>query len=177
MQSTGRVRSATQSHFAGRRPARLLLTGHIIVTVALIGAAFVLVGLGVSGLRGADPLTIFPAAHMVDAWVAAPLAILALTTGITQAFLTGRGLTDYWWVFIKLATTAVATVAVVFVLEPRLSDSAEAALTGQSYAPDEFLPLVVAPSVAVVLLVTNVILGIYKPGRRLRARPQRGAAA
>lgn len=175
MQSTDRA--ATPSRFAGSRPGRLLLTGHIIVTVALIGAAFVLVGLGVSGLRGADPRTIFPAAHMVDAWVVAPLAILALTTGITQAFLTGRGLTNYWWVVIKLATTALATVAVVFVLEPRLAGSAEAALAGQSYAPGEFLPLVVASSVAVVLLVTNVILGMYKPGRRLRARPQRGVVA
>lgn len=169
---TDRTLAATPSRSDASRPGRrLLLTGHIIVTVALIGAAAVLIGLGVAGMRGADPRTIFPAAHLVDAWVVAPLAILALTTGILQAVLTGRGLTTYWWVIFKLATTAVAALAVVFVLEPRLGGSAEAARAGQSYSPSEFLPLVAAPSVAALLLVTNVVLGVYKPGKpRLRAR-------
>lgn len=54
---------------------RLLLILHVAVAVGLLGAALVLVALGLAGLRGADPRTVYPAAHLVDAWVVTPLAV------------------------------------------------------------------------------------------------------
>lgn len=152
---------------AWRKP---LLTAHVAASVGLIGAALVLVGLGVAGLRGADPRTAYPAAHLVDAWVVAPLAVIALGTGVAQAVLSGWGLTTYWWVAIKLAITVASAVVVIVVLEPRLAASAEAAMAGHTFTTAEFLPLAIAPSVAVALLVVNVALGISKPGWRLRSR-------
>lgn len=49
-------------------------------------------------------------------------------------------------------------------LEPRLASSAQAALAGQPCSTSEFLPLAVAPTVAALLLVVNVVLGLFKPG-------------
>lgn len=145
-----------------------LLAGHVVVAVSLIGSDLVLIALGVSGLRGADPQIVYPAAHTVDAWIVAPLAILALATGILQAVVSEWGLVTYWWVTTKLAITAAAAVVVIVVLEPRLAASAGAAMAGESFSAAERLPLVIAPSVAVALLVLNVTLGLFKPGRRRR---------
>jgi hypothetical protein len=154
---------------------KLLLTGHVAVSVGLIGAAMVLLALGVAGLRGADPRTVYPAAHLVEAWVVAPLAVLALGSGVAQAVLMRWGLTTYWWVTTKLAITAVTVVVVIFVLDPRLGASAAAAAAGHTFTTAERLPLVIAPAIAVALLVLNVGLGVYKPSRRLRSHTKESA--
>lgn len=82
-----------------RRP---LLALHIVATVSLIGTDLVLIALGISGVRGADPETVYPAACVVEAWLVAPLVVLALGTGVLQAVRSGWGLVRHWWVAIKL---------------------------------------------------------------------------
>jgi len=144
-----------------------------VASVGLIGTALVLMALGISGVRGADPRTVYPAAYLVEAWLVAPLAVVALLTGVLQAVLSPWGLLRYWWVTINLATTAGFAGVALFVLLPRLEASADAA-TGpaaqEAFTIAERLPLAIAPSVAVALLVLNVALAVYKPGWRLRAR-------
>ena len=157
---------------------KLLLTVHVAATVSVLGTDLVLLALGLSSLGGADPRTIYPAAHLVGAWLVAPLAVLSLGTGLLLGILTPWGLFRYWWVTIKLAVTAVLTGVVLFVLVPRLG-AAAAAVTGP--APrllpiGERLPLIVAPAVASTLLALNVVLAIFKPTWRLRFRTG-GAAA
>ena len=147
---------------------KLLLTVHVVATVSLIGTTLVLMALGISGLRGADPRTVYPAAYLVEAWLVAPLAVLAFGTGLLQAVLTQWGLLKYWWVAIKLTTTLGFTGLVLFVLIPRLAASAEAATAAQTFTATERLPLALVPSVAVTVLIFNVALAIYKPGWRLR---------
>ncbi len=158
---------------AAQRPAsawrKPLLVIHVAASAGLIGAVLVLAALGVAGLRGADPRTVYPAAHLVDAWVVAPLAVLALATGVLQAVLGGWGLATHWWVTIKLAVTAATAAVVIVVLEPRLAASAEAAIAGQSFTTADFLPLATAPAAALTLLIANVALGISKPRWRRRS--------
>lgn len=149
-----------------RRHRKLLLTGHIVVSVGMVGAGLVMVGLGISGMRGADPRTVYPAAHLIDAWVLTPLALLALGTGLLQLAAGRWNARKDWWVTIKLATTAAMAAVVALVLEPRLAAVADAAIAGRTFTDAERLPLVVAPSAAVALLIVNVALGMYKPGRR-----------
>lgn len=152
---------------------KLLLTMHVAATVSVLGMDLVLLLFGIAGLRGTDPRTIYPAAHLVGAWLVAPLAVLSFGTGLLLGVLTPWGLVKYWWVAIKLAITAVLTGAVLFVLVPRLGAAATVVsgpaphlLTG-----GERLPLVIAPAVASTLLVLNVVLAIFKPGWRLWSRP------
>ena len=68
--------------------------------------------------------------------------------------------------------TIVLTGIVLFVLVPRLGMVA-AAVTASDSGPlpiGERVPLVIAPALASSLLLLNVVLAIFKPGRRLRAR-------
>ena len=148
---------------AGWRTA--LLTVHIVTSVGAIGAALVLLTFGIAGMNGADPRTVYPAAHLVEAWVIAPLAVLALGTGLAQALLLRWGLVRYWWVAIKLAITAVLTAVVFLVLEPSLAATAAA----ESLTDAQRTRVALFPAVAIALLVVNVVLGLFKPPWRLQA--------
>jgi hypothetical protein len=153
-----------------------LLIVHVVATVSLIGTTLVLIALGISGLRGADPRSVYPAAYLVEAWLVAPLAILSLSTGLLQAVLTRWGPLQYWWVVIKFTTTLGFTGLVLFVLIPRLAASAEAASAAQTFSAAERLPLALVPSVALTALILNVALAIYKPTWRLRGSTAAEAA-
>ncbi len=149
-----------------------LLTLHVATAVSVLGTDLVLLVLGISSVRGADPQTIYPAAHLVATWVLAPLAALALGTGVLLGLLTQWGLLRYWWVTIKLTLTAILTGVILFVLVPRLGLAAHAATTPEPspFTNAERLPLLVAPAAGVTLLILMVVLAIYKPGWRLRSR-------
>jgi hypothetical protein len=149
------------------KPARwrtALLTVHIVTGVGAIGAALVLLTLGIAGVRGADPRTVYPAAHLVEAWVIAPLALLALGSGVALALLFRRGLVRYWWVAIKLTITAALTAVVFLVLEPSLAATAAA----ESLTDAQRTRVALFPAIALALLVVNVVLGLSKPRWRLR---------
>ena len=145
---------------------KLLLTLHVATAVSVLGTDLVLLVLGISSVRGADPQTIYPAAHLVATWLLAPLAFAALGTGVLL------GLLRYWWVTIKLALTAILTGVILFVLVPRLGVAADAAtaLNPRPFTQAERLPLVVAPAAGVTFLILIVGLAIYKPPWRLRYR-------
>jgi hypothetical protein len=145
---------------------RALLTVHIATSVGLVGAAAVLAVLGLSGVGGADPRTVYPAAHLVEARVIAPLAVLALATGLLQARLSRWSLLRNRWVTVKLVVTAGLTAVVFTVLEPALAAVADAAVAGEPLAGAQRLRLLIFPLVAAALLLLNVALGVYKPDRR-----------
>ncbi len=151
---------------------KLLLSLHVATTVSILGTDLVLLTLGIASLGGANPRTIYPAAHLASAWLVAPLAVLSLGTGLLLGLLTQWGVFRYWWVTIKLVITIVLTAIVLFVLVPRLGIVA-AEVTASDPGPlseGSRLPLVIAPALASSLLLLNVVLAIFKPGRRLRAR-------
>lgn len=154
----------TSSRPAGWRVA--LLTVHVVASVGAIGAALVLLTLGIAGVLGADPRTVYPAAHLVEARVIAPLAVLALGSGVAQALFSRWGLMRYWWVAIKLTVTAVLTAVVFLVLEPSLAAMA----TAETLTDAQRMRVVLAPAAALALLVGNVVLGLTKPGRRMPVR-------
>lgn len=151
-----------------RRP---LLTIHVAASVSLLGAALVILALGVTGIGGADARTVYPATSVVESWLVVPLAIIALATGLLQALLTEWGLTRYWWPSVKLAITAMLTALALFVLAPGLASAAHAAMASPagSISDAQRLRIPVFPGIATVLLMVNVVLGLYKPGRRFRS--------
>jgi hypothetical protein len=149
---------------------KVLLTVHVMATVSVLGADLALLALGFAGLSGADPLTTYPAAHLVSARLMAPLALLALSTGLLQGILTPWGLFRYWWVTIKLTVTIILTGVVFFVLVPGL-DAAATSVSGPTphlLSSGERLPFVIGPAVSSALLALNVVLAIFKPGWRVR---------
>jgi hypothetical protein len=149
---------------------KLLLSFHVMTTVSVLGTDLVLLMLGIASLGGMDSRIIYPVAHLVSAWLVAPLAVLSLSTGLLLGWLSPWGLFRYWWVTIKLAITLVLTAIVLFVLVPRLGMLATS-VTASDAGPlsiGERVPLVIAPLIASSLLLLNVGLAIFKPSRRLR---------
>lgn len=144
-----------------------LLTLHVAASVSLIGTDLVLVLLGAWGVSGASAKSVFPAAYLVQAWLVAPLILIALGTGVLQGVLSSWGLVRYWWTTIKLAITALFTILIFAVLLPRLSHNADAANAGQAFSTAQFMTIVIVPAIAVALLVVNVALGLVKPRARL----------
>lgn len=150
----------------------LLLTVHVATTVSLLGADLALLALGITGARGADPQTVYPAARLVGTWLAAPLAVVSLGTGLLQAVLTHWGLVRYWWVTIKLGITVALASVLLVVLVPALSQVADIA-TGPAphlLTDGQRMRLAIAPAAAAALLALNVALSMYKPRWRLSSR-------
>jgi hypothetical protein len=89
----------------------------------------------------------------------------------------GRRLREAW-VVLKLAVTVALTALVVFVAEPGLAEAAASAVgdaetvTGRTRTTYGVVPLATA-----VLLLGNVMLGVYRPRRSVRgtAMDPRGA--
>ncbi len=146
-----------------------LLTTHIGATVGLLGADLALVALGIAGARGADPQTVYPAAHLVASSLAAPLAVLSLATGLLQGVLTQWGLVRYWWVTIKLTITVVLTALLVIVLVPGFGRVADIATgpTPHLITDAQRLRLAIAPAAASALLALSIALATFKPKWRV----------
>jgi hypothetical protein len=151
---------------------RLLLTIHIGVTVAVLGADLALLALGIAGLRGTDPRTVYPAAHLLGQWIALPLAAASLVTGVLLAATTTYQPWRYGWVVVKGVVTLVLTGLLLVLLVPGLGRAARAAT---ATLPDvthvQRVLYAIAPAAAAILLTLNLALGRYKPRlRRCAAR-------
>jgi hypothetical protein len=152
------------------RTRTLLRAFHIGATGSVLGADLALLTLGLSGLVGADPLTIYPAARLVAARVIVPLALVSLGTGVLLAVLTPWGLFRHLWITMKLAIVLLLTAAVLFVLVPGLGTTAAQVLALPTPAPGAVspMPLVIAPAVASTLIGVALVLAVIKPDWRRR---------
>ncbi|MCW3839096.1 hypothetical protein ONA70_03165 [Micromonospora yasonensis] len=156
---------------------RLLLAAHVIVTVGALGADAALLALGVSGLRGADPHAVYPAAYLLGRWLVAPLAIGSVLSGLALAAAGPWRPLRHGWVTVKLALAAVLAAAALALLVPRLGHAAAAAAVGSSplgMPRGDRVVAVAAPATALLFLGINVVLGVFKPGRR---RPGQAATS
>jgi hypothetical protein len=152
---------------------KLLLTVHVAASVGLLGVDATVVALGVAGLRGSDPRTVYPAADLIGAALLLPLVLVALTSGVALGLLTPWGLLRHWWVTVKFALTVAGTVLAVLVLTPALGDAAQSARAGTALPATQRLELVRDAGAASVVLLTTVALSVHKPFGRLRVRRPR----
>lgn len=152
---------------------KLLMVVHLIVAVGLLGSDLAVLVLVTSGWRGAEPVTVYPAAHLISVVVLVPFALLAVATGLLQGLLTPWGLLKHWWVTIKLLLTIAGTVLALRVLTPSLAGAEQAALAGMGVPSVGKIGLVRASSAASVVLTVTVVLSVYKPFGRLLGRKSR----
>jgi hypothetical protein len=149
---------------------KLLLTVHVAGSVGLLGVDTTVVALGVAGLRGSDPRTVYPAADLIGGALLLPLVLIALTSGVALSLLTPWGLMRHWWVAVKFALTVAGTVLAVLVLTPALGDAAQSARAGTALPAAQRFELVRDAGAASVVLVSTVALSVHKPCGRLRVR-------
>lgn len=133
-----------------------LLSIHIAAAVGVFGSDLALLVLALSGL--------YSSALLIAEWLVEPLAVTALATGLLLATTGPYGLVRYWWTTLKFAITAALTGAVFVVLTPALERATEAAGTPQPAT------LLLAPALATALLLTNVVLAVFKPAATISRR-------
>jgi hypothetical protein len=156
-------------HAAGpqhRDMRKFLFAAHLTAAVGLVGADLALLALGIAGVGGADPRTVYPAAALLASWLVAPLVLAALGTGVLQAVVSDWGLLRYWWVTIKFAVTLAFTVLVLAVLLPRLA-AASGAAAAEAFDTAARLPLAIVPATAVTAQLALIGLAVTKPRWRL----------
>src|SRR4051794_19919462 len=142
---------------------KLLLTNHIGSSVGLLGTDATVLLLAVTGAGGGDPAEVYPAALLIGSLVLVPLALLSLGTGVLLGLLTPWGLFRHWWVTAKLALTTAGAVLSLVVLPPALGDLADG--PGGPFA--QRLELVRDSGAASVVLLTALVLSVYKPFGRV----------
>jgi hypothetical protein len=98
------------------RLRKIMLTSHVVLSVAWIGALAGFLVLAVAGLVSADPQTVrsvYVASGLTTWYAIVPLAFASLLTGVIQALGTPWGLIRHYWVLFKLAIVAIATVTLM----------------------------------------------------------------
>lgn len=158
---------------------KLLLTMHVVVSVGLIGADLTVIILGIAGLTSGTPEIIqasYLAMELLVETALVPLALGAFLTGILLGVGTHWGLIRYYWVFSKLILMLTAVTALVFLLRPRIHQVAAEILQVPpgdltvTVAGPLAIAVTIGPSVALLILITTAILGIYKPWGSTRFR-------
>lgn len=186
MTSTTRPPSA-----AGRRmpllspPVRkTVLCLHVMMSVSWLGIDFAMLTLGITGRTGSDLETMRESYVTMDRFgeiLVMPAGLGSVLTGLLLGLCTPWGLFRHSWVTVKLIIGLVALTLAVFALPTQLHHAASAVTGPDASTHIGFVAntLVIAPSLALVLYSTNLVLSIFKPwGRTARgARSRRTADA
>jgi Predicted integral membrane protein (DUF2269) len=160
----------------------LALTTHVLASVGWFGAVVVFLVVAVAGATTRDrqlASSAYVTMQLIGWWVIVPACFAALATGIVQSLGTKWGLFRYYWVLIKLVLTILATGFLMLHTRP-IDDMAEMART-MTLAPDDHrgmrLQLVFDAGAALVVLIVNTVLAVYKPRGMTRygRRKERGA--
>lgn len=145
---------------------RFTLTTHVTSSVGWLGAVLVFIALAGIGLASSDERVVRGAYLLMApaAWfVLVPLAHASLLSGLILSLGTAWGLFRHYWVALKLAITAFATVMLLAYMGTFRE------MAGVAADPVVDLGLVRNPSplvhgiLALVLLVVATVLSTYKP--------------
>ena len=147
---------------------KLALTAHVTASVGWLGAVAGFLALAVAGLASTDASTVRAAYLGMDVtarFAIVPLGIAALATGLVQSLGTKWGLVRHWWILVKLVITIFATLVLLVHMQPISYLASVARDTTVSGADFDGLrlQLVVNASLAIVALVVNTALGVFKP--------------
>src|SRR3954451_2137007 len=157
------------------RTRRLVLTAHVISSVALVGSSAGVLILALSAAATDQTVAahaLYTAMRTAVFAVAVPLSFVALGTGIVLGLGTKWGVLRHRWVVAKLGMLVVIILTGALVVRPSM-DHVTAATSAPAPAakPDlgswQWQPVVAAAS-NIVLAMAAVVLAIFKPGGRLR---------
>lgn len=178
----GKTTARTRERVFGPRLRRGVLAVHIVASVAWIGVDLCTLVLAIVGTTSSDT-TMRRSAFVVLGPIAnlllIPLPLLALISGIAIALGTHWKLLRHYWVTVSLLLTAVAATAVLFALRPRLdqaSNLARGASDPGSAVGMLGQQIIIASSIALVVLCAVTALNVYKPWGRTSRGSRRASA-
>jgi hypothetical protein len=145
---------------------RFTFTTHITSSIGWVGAVLAFLALAIIGFTSDDPLKVRGAYLLMApaAWfVLVPLAHASLVSGIVLSLGTTWGLFRYYWVVLKLGITAFATVILLIYMGTFRQMAGVAADPVVDLEVVRNASPIVHAIVALVLLVSATVLGVYKP--------------
>jgi hypothetical protein len=166
---------------------KVALTAHVTSSIGWFGAVSAFLALALAGMLSPDR-ELVRAAYLVmglTTWfVIVPLAFVSLLTGVISSLGTKWGLFRYYWVLMKLAITIFATLALLDHTKAinLLTATAEKAAVLGANLGGARREMVVASSLALVVLLVLTLLSVYKPrgltpyGQRKQDEQRQGAA-
>ena len=162
---------------------KLVLTAHVTFSVGWFGAVAAFLALAIGGLvsHDAEAMRASYLAMAVIGWfVIVPLGVGSLLVGVVQSLGTEWGLFRHYWVLVKLVLTIAALTLLLVHMRLVSHVSSIAATTGVSAGDLRMrIQLVGDASSALVVLLVNTVLSIYKPRgmtrRGRRAQRERSA--
>jgi hypothetical protein len=157
------------------RTRRLVLTAHVISSVALVGSSAGVLILALSAAatdRTVAAHALYTAMRTAVFAVAVPLSFVALGTGIVLGLGTKWGVLRHRWVVAKLGMLVVIILTGALVVRPSMdhviaATSAPAPAAKPDLVSSQWQPVIAAAS-NIVLAMAAVVLAIFKPGGRLR---------
>jgi hypothetical protein len=151
---------------------KLVLTVHVVVSVGWIGIEAGLLALGLTGLYTRDPEVLrvaYVAVGIFGGVFLVPVSMGTLVTGVLLSVGTPWGLVRHYWVVVKFVLTVALVAGSILVLNQRLQEAAVrvsevplSTLTSADVGTLRF-QIVVAVSVALLLLIAATTLSVYKP--------------
>ena len=148
---------------------KFALTAHVTSSVGWLGAIIGFIAHAVAGLTSQDVQTVRSAYLMMDltGWfVLVPLSLASLLTGVVQSLGTAWGLFRHYWIIAKLSITVFATVVLLIymqTLDKLASVAARTTFSSADFSGHQGASPLIHASVALLLLITCVVLSVYKP--------------
>ena len=164
---------------------KLALTVHVLASVGWLGTVAAFLVLAIAGLTNADAQIVrgcYVAMELTTRYAIVPLCFASLLTGLVSSLGTTWGLFRHYWVAIKLTLTILATIVLLVHTRPirYVADVAAQRPLAHHDLREVRTQLVADAGAAVVVLVVNTVLAVYKPrgltryGRR-KQREERAA--
>jgi hypothetical protein len=148
------------------RLRKFTFTAHVTSSVGWVGAVIVFLALASIGVTSEDEvtvrgvyLTMAPAAW----FVLVPLAHASLLSGIALSLGTTWGLFQHYWVVLKLLITVFATVILMIYMATFRQMAGVASDPVVDLASVRNASPVIHAILALILLLTATVLGVYKP--------------
>lgn len=148
----------------GPRWRRVLLSGHIVVSVGWIGAAAAYLALSVAATNG-EVVTIRAAwigMALIGWFIIVPAAVLTLVTGVWLSLGTAWGLLRHYWVVIALVLTVLSAVVLLLHM-PDVTAGMAVARAGDDPAVVALGGDVVHPALGSAVLLVVAVLNVHKP--------------
>ncbi|MBS0513925.1 MAG: DUF2269 domain-containing protein [Proteobacteria bacterium] len=142
---------------------KLVLTIHVLTSVAWLGALLAYLVLDISAVANIDPQTVraaYLAMNLITRCVIVPLAIASILFGAVNALGTPWGLFRHYWVLLKLLLTLFATT--ILLLETQTIDYM-AEIASSSTVPRNLHGSLPHSIGGIVVLLIIMVLAIYKP--------------
>lgn len=145
---------------------------HVAVSVSWLGLTLCLLAMAVTALLTNDADTVraaYRSMKILGDTLVIPVSLTALLSGLWLSLATPWRLFAWRWVTVKFWLTFAAAAASVFALRGRLNEAAHvAALHPVGSVADMHLgtlraSMVVIPTVATCVYLTNVVLSVTKP--------------